>query len=194
MGWWIACTERTLTEEVSAEPDQVRAFYVDLNNVKLVHPLVVSVRSIVRRPAAGGYLQVYRVRDRIPLGAFTLSTSYSARLYVPVAGDVIAEARQFPRVRLRSRVTFERVEGGTRVTERIRFDAPRPLATLTVREAMKAHARAAKQIAESLAELKERIKEVESAVTRCAGPPGGRGVRRGWQASRRPGVRSGLKE
>jgi hypothetical protein len=139
MGWWTACAERTLTEEVTAEPDRVRAFYVDLNNIKLVHPLVVSVRSIARSPAADGYVQVYRVRDRIPLGVFTLWTSYSARLHVPVAGDVIAEARQFPKVRLQSRVAFDHVESGTRVTERIRIEAPRPLAALTVNEAIKAH-------------------------------------------------------
>jgi hypothetical protein len=139
VGWCTVQTERTLTQEMTAEPERVRAFYVDLNNIAIVHPLVVSVRSIARSPAADGYVQVYRVRDRIPLGVFTLWTSYSARLYVPAAGDVIAEARQFPLIRLRSQVAFEHVEGGTRVTERMRIEAPRPLAALTAREAIKAH-------------------------------------------------------
>jgi hypothetical protein len=31
-----------------------------------------------------------------------------------------------------------------------------------------------------------------SAITQCGGPPEGRGVRRGWQASTQRGVRSGL--
>ena len=77
--------------------------------------------------------------DRIPLGPVRLRTSYVARLYVPVTGDVLAEARQFPRVRLCSTVAFEPIETGTRVVERIRIEAPRPLASVTTRKAVEAH-------------------------------------------------------
>jgi hypothetical protein len=139
VGCWIGCAEQTITEQIPASPDVVRDFYADLHNVALVHPLVTSVESIARTELAGGYLQVYRVRDRIPLGPFALHIRYLARLRVPVTGDVIAEARQFPRVRLHSRVSFERFDGGTRVIERMRVEAPRPLARLTTREAIKAH-------------------------------------------------------
>jgi hypothetical protein len=139
VSWWVAIAERTLTEEVSGAPDEVRDFYVDLDNVKLVHPLVVSVHAIGRMETTDCYVQTYRVRDRIPLGPFTLRTRYVARLCVPVMGDVLAEARQFPGVRLRSAVTFEPIEGGTCVVERMRIAAPRPLAAMTVREAVKAH-------------------------------------------------------
>ncbi|MCW2651090.1 MAG: hypothetical protein JWR32_2066 [Mycobacterium sp.] len=139
MGWLIATAERTLTEEVPAAPHQVRDFYVNLDNMKSIHPLIVSVHPILRRETADGYLQTYRITDRISLRLLTLRASYSARLYVPGSGDVVAEARQFPRVRLRSRVRFEHIGGGTRVTERIRIQAPRPLAALTTREALKAH-------------------------------------------------------
>jgi hypothetical protein len=52
---------------------------------------------------------------------------------------VLAEARQFPRVRLRTTVTFDKMPDGTRLTERMRIEAPRPLAGLTAREAVKAH-------------------------------------------------------
>jgi hypothetical protein len=86
----------TLTEDVPAPPDVVRDFYTDLDNLTFVHPLVVSVRGMSRTETAGGYRQTYRVRDRIPLGRYTLPISYVARLDVPRAGDVIAEARQFP--------------------------------------------------------------------------------------------------
>lgn len=139
MSWWIVRAERTLTEDVPAAPDAVRSFYVDLNNMRLVHPLIVSVRAIARTESADGYAQTYRIRDRIPLGVLTIPTSYSARLYVPVVGDVTAEARQRPRVRLDSTVTFEPVESGTRVIERLRISAPRPLTGVTIREAVKAH-------------------------------------------------------
>ncbi len=139
MSWWLVSAQRTLTEDISAAPDQVRDFYVDLNNIKRVHPLVVAVRSTGRDENADGYVQTYRVQDRIPLGPFTLRTSYVATLQVPVVGDVVAEARQFPQVRLNSTVTFDHTETGTRIVERMRVLAPRPLAGVTAREATKAH-------------------------------------------------------
>jgi hypothetical protein len=139
VSFWITHAAHTLTEEIPAAPDKVRDFYVDLDNIKVVHPLVVSVQTISRNETADGYQQTYRVRDRIPLGMFALRVSYWARVEVPVRGDVITEARQFPRVRLRGTVTFESIDSGTRLTERLRIAAPRPLAAMTQREAVNAH-------------------------------------------------------
>jgi hypothetical protein len=139
VSWWIITAERTLTEEVPATPDQVRDFYVDLNNIKVVHPLVVSVRTISRSETEDGYQQTYRVRDRIPLGMVAIRVSYLARLWVPVHGAVLTEAHQFPRVRLRGTVTFEPIETGTRLSERLQIAAPRPLAAMTQRQAINAH-------------------------------------------------------
>ncbi len=139
MSWWIAHAERTLTERVPAPPAAVRDFYVDLDNIKIVHPLIVSVETISRTETSDGYQHSYRVVDRIPLGPLTLKTTYTARLQVPVHGDVLTEADQSPGVRLRGTVSFEPAGGGTRVTERIRFAAPRVLSWVTVREGVKAH-------------------------------------------------------
>jgi hypothetical protein len=139
VSWWTAYAERILTEEVPAAPEQVRAFYVDLDNMKLVHPLVVSVRRTASRQADDGYVQRYRVTDRIRLGPIVIRISYRAWLHVPAHGDVITEARQFPGVRLRGAVTFEPIQGGTRIVERIRIVAPRPLAAVTIRQAASAH-------------------------------------------------------
>lgn len=139
MSRWIAHQDTTLTEDVPAAPNEVRDFYVDLNNIKLVHPLVVSVRTTSRTETVDGYVQSYRVQDRIPLKLFTLRTWYSARLRVPAVGDVLTEARQFPRVRLSGTVTFEQSDGGTRISERLHIEAPRPLAKVTIREALTAH-------------------------------------------------------
>lgn len=135
----MAHAERTLSEEVPAPPDEVRDFYVDLDNIKLVHPLIVSVQATSRTETPDGYLQSYRVIDRIPLGPFTIRITYQARLHVPADGDVMTEADQSPGVHLRGTVGFEPIDGGTRVTERIRITAPRPLAPMTTREAVKAH-------------------------------------------------------
>jgi hypothetical protein len=136
---WITHSAETLSEEIPAAPDEVRNFYVDLDNIKVVHPLVVSVQTISRSDTADGYQQTYRVRDRIPLGAFALRISYWARVEVLARGDVLTEARQFPWVRLNGTVTFEPVDAGTRLTERLRIAAPRPLAAMTRHEAVKAH-------------------------------------------------------
>jgi hypothetical protein len=139
MSWWIAHAERTLTEDVPAPPDRVRDFYVDLDNIKLVHPLIVSVQTTSRTETPDGYRQTYRVVDRIPLGPFSIKSTYQASLDVPADGDVLTEADQSPGVRLRGTVSFAAIDAGTRVTERIKFAAPRPLAAMTTREAVKAH-------------------------------------------------------
>ena len=128
-----------LSEDVPASPEDVRAFYTDLDNIKAVHPLVVSVRVTARSELADGYHQSYRVKDRIPLGPLTLPTSYTAHLRVASEGPVITEARQFPRVRLYGVVSFDAVGAGTKVTERLTIHAPRPLHEITTREAVKAH-------------------------------------------------------
>lgn len=138
--WWIASAERAVTDVVPAPPDEVRAFYVDLDNMKVVHPLVVSVQSVARTQTADGYTQTYRVRDRIPLGPLAMGIVYTARLDVPAHGDVRTEARQFPSVELDGVVSFDAECGGTRVIERLMIRAPRPLAAATVRQAVAAHA------------------------------------------------------
>lgn len=139
MNGWIAHAERTVTTEVPAPPDRVRDYYVDLDNLKLVHPLIVSVQTLSRSDTGDGYQQSYRVIDWIRLGPFTMRVTYRARLHVPVAGDVRTEADQSPGVRLRATVTFAPTQDGTRLTEHIRIAAPRPLAAFTVRAAVKAH-------------------------------------------------------
>ena len=129
-----------MSDEVSAPPAAVRAFYCDLGNLVKLHPLLVSVESLGREDADHAYTQIYRVCDRIPLGPLTMGITYMARVHVPASGDVLTEARQFPRVRLHGRVSFEQVDGGTRVTERLRIEAPRPLAASPATHAVRAHA------------------------------------------------------
>ena len=129
-----------MTDEVTAPPEVVRDFYCDLHNTVRVHPLVISVQVTGRDQTEDAHTVIYRVRDRIPLGPFTVKVAYTARVHVPSHGDVLTDAQQFPRVRLRGVVSFDGVDGGTRVTERLVITAPRPLAALTVREAVRAHA------------------------------------------------------
>lgn len=139
MSLWIAHAEREISEEIPAPPDAVRDFYVDLDNIKDLHPLVVSVEMLSHDQTAEGYRKAYRVRDRIPLGPLSIGITYWAQVQVPTQGDVITEARQFPRVRLNGSVSFEPTQRGTRLTERLKISAPRLLAAITQREAVDAH-------------------------------------------------------
>ena len=139
MSLWIAHAERTVSEEIPAPPDAVRDFYVDLDNIKDLHPLVISVDILAHDQGADGYRKTYRVRDRIPLGPLSMRITYWAQVDVPARGDVITAARQFPKVRLNGRVSFEPIETGTRLTERLHIAAPRLLAAMTQREAVGAH-------------------------------------------------------
>ncbi|HEY5840244.1 MAG TPA: SRPBCC family protein [Mycobacterium sp.] len=139
MSWWIAETERVVSEQVPAAPDEVRTFYVDLGNLKLLHPFLVSVRPLDRTDTTDGYTQTYRIRENIPLLGLRLPIRFRARLTVPRTGDVITESRQFPRIRLHTVVSFEPADGGTLLTERMRIEAPRPLAGVAVRQAVDAH-------------------------------------------------------
>ncbi|BBZ46453.1 SRPBCC family protein [Mycobacterium parmense] len=140
MSWWIARSTHTLSQHVPAEPDDVREFYVDLDNIRLVHPLIVSVQVLSRGETPDGYDQTYRVVDRIPLGPISMRITYRARLLTRADGAVATEADQWPAVRLRGAVSFEPADGGTLLVERITVAAPRPLAATTARQAVQAHA------------------------------------------------------
>lgn len=133
-------TQRTVSAVIPAAPEVVRAFYVDLDNLRTLHPLIVSVQRIARTAGPDGHESSYRVRDRVPFGPGTVAVTYTATLQVSADGDVWTEARQFPRVRLRGRVFFDEVDAGTRLTEQLSISAPWPLAGFTARQAVTAHA------------------------------------------------------
>ena len=132
--------ERVVSAQISASPGRVRDFYVNLDNIVDLHPLVVDVRSLSKTETTDGYEQVYRVKDVVPLGVLRLPITYTATLTVPHSGPVRTRARQFPRVRLDSVVSFEADGTGTRLTERIAISAPPALRGITVRRALAAHA------------------------------------------------------
>lgn len=128
-----------VVDDIPAPPAQVRAYYVDLKNLAAVHPLIVSVDVISDSVTDGVHETSYRIKDRVPVGFLTLPAIYTAIMQVPVDGPVTSRALQFPGVRLQSRVSFDPVNGGTRLTESIQISAPRPLLGLTVRGAVAAH-------------------------------------------------------
>ncbi len=86
MSWWVVGSEHTLSQQVPAPPAAVRDFYVDLDNLRLVHPLIVAVQTLFRGQTPDGYLHRYRVTDRIPLGPLALRINYRAQVLVRADG------------------------------------------------------------------------------------------------------------
>ncbi len=72
VSWWRAA-ERTVSEEIPAPPDEVRDFYVDLDNIKQVHPLVVAVRRTDRQQTANRHVQSYRRPGPNSVGAVAVT-------------------------------------------------------------------------------------------------------------------------
>ncbi|WP_285033759.1 SRPBCC family protein [Mycolicibacterium sp. lyk4-40-TYG-92] len=150
---WLSRSRFELREDVPGAPDDVRTFYTDLANMKLVHPLVVAVDCLADREDAQGRRRDYRVRDRIPLGPLNVAVTYRATVLIEPGGVVHTEARQFPSVRLSGTVTFAPLGAGTTVTEAVDIEAPRLLMGFTSGEAEKAHAA-------MLAAIRERFEEM----------------------------------
>ena len=117
----------------------MRRFYVDLDNITALHPLVVAVRSTGRHETADGYVQSYvsarprpvrpgHTADPLHRTADGAAHGRRHRRFVAVPTSAIAHGR-LVRTR-RRRHAADR-------TDRIR--RPRPLAGVTVREGVGAH-------------------------------------------------------
>jgi hypothetical protein len=116
---------------VPTDPATVRDFYTDVTNLKLVHPLILTVCQVDP--------ERWRVQERMPFGGMPFRVWYSSRVRVEANGDVVGESRLFLGMRLHVVLSFESVDGGTQVVERLRTVALRPLAAYTHREVVKAH-------------------------------------------------------
>jgi len=134
----------------------VRNFYVDLERMPEVHPLVVSVTPTGRHDTDQGYRQSYRITDRIPFGRLSAPIRYRVELWVPRSGDVRAQSWQFPQVTLDTTISFEPDGDGTLLTERMQICAPRVLLRFTVHQAVDAH----RQMLSAIAAKFERVSGV----------------------------------
>jgi hypothetical protein len=132
VGVLLGQIRRSVSAVVPAAPEVVREFYVDLDNLARVHPLVVAVESVDSPRGA----REYRVTDRVRLGPVRLRIHYAVTM---TARD---GALGGPAVPARAPAHVGVVRGGgveTVLTEDMRIEAPRPLLGLTVRRAVAAH-------------------------------------------------------
>jgi hypothetical protein len=130
MSWWRASSDWTLTELVPTDAATVRNFSADVANLKLIHPLILAARKVGP--------DHWRVEERNPLGPLSFRVWYSMHVHVEANGDMVSEARLLG-VRLHSVVSFESVERGTQVVERLRIVGPRPLIGNIHSKSFKAH-------------------------------------------------------
>lgn len=131
MSWWLASSDWTLTELVPTDAATVRNFCTDVANLKLVHPLILTARKVGP--------DHWRVQERNPLGPLSFRVWYSMHVHVEANGDMVGEAGPFLGARLHNVVSFESVDGGTQVVERLQIVAPRPLIGNMHSKSLKAH-------------------------------------------------------
>ena len=86
--------------------------------------MIVSVELLSREEIPTAIARAIRWSIEFRWGLFTIKATYRARIDVPVRGDVNTEADQSPGVRLRGTVSFEPIEGGTRIPNG--YGLPRP--------------------------------------------------------------------
>lgn len=130
--------QRTFSESVPAQPDDVRDYCVDLSHIPDVHP-DGTIRVVSDGRQLGNDEWAFRVRDGFAASFLTVPLIYTVRLHVPVAGAVTADTRPLPTVRLDCVVAFEAIETGTRLKEHLRVSAPRPLVGMVTRRAFLLH-------------------------------------------------------
>lgn len=124
-------SEVTLTTTVKGEARAVATALSDLRTVERLHPLL---RAVVLEREEGA-LRVWRCDDRI-LG-FPLTYFPEQRIDGDGLGYV-SQTRQSG-LTLTNAWRFDAVAGGTRITERLRFEGARPVVWFSARVGVRAH-------------------------------------------------------
>jgi hypothetical protein len=124
-----------LTTTVPANAAVVRERLGDLRNLPGLHPLVVAVEY---GPVIGGRQQ-YTITDRIALGGLRVTSRYTVVIGPTPDGQLVAQARSFPRVLVDTTYRFVPVDGGTEVIETLCTRAPLGLRDWVWRQAFQAH-------------------------------------------------------
>src|SRR5689334_21930405 len=119
---------RVITATVPGRPEAVRAWYLDLTNLRQVHPLIVAVRRVGTDLAADGTaITDYLVTDRMAVAGLRLRFTYRVRMSAPPDGPIATLARQAPRIRLVGEVAFTPAGDATAIREALTVHAPWPL-------------------------------------------------------------------
>ena len=133
---------RVITATIPGRAEEVRAWYLDLTNLRRVHPLIVAVRQVgTALEADGTAITDYLVTDRMVVAGLRIRFTYRVRMSAPPDGPVATLARQAPRIRLVGQVTFTPTGDATAIRETLTIHAPWPLRRFVAAEAEQAHTR-----------------------------------------------------
>jgi carbon monoxide dehydrogenase subunit G len=124
--------------ELLVPRDRVRSFLCDLHNHRDLHPLIVSVEDLASDPARPSARR-YHITDRVPLGPVGMTIVYTAAVEALDDALVRGEAWQSPGIHLTTEYELTEMDGGTRLVERVRVEAPWLLRRFTIRKAREAH-------------------------------------------------------
>ncbi len=126
------------TIEIGAALADVHALLADLDQLRVLHPLIETIRelpSTAERPDARRYCVV----DRLRLGPLLLRTKYVAELRVVSDTEVEGRAWQSPAIELYTTYRMTASAQGTRLSETTTLRAPRLLRGFVCRQAEMAH-------------------------------------------------------
>jgi len=125
---------------IAAPPQKVRSFFARMENLPLIHPLILNVQYVkTTRTEDQVPIQHYRVRDRMRLGPLLLTFTYRVQMLENAEGDLVFETFQSPRIYLFNTTRFLPHPSGTRVTEQVDIDAPRLLLQVVRDQGKQAH-------------------------------------------------------
>ena len=134
----MAIARFQMTLEIRAELAEVHDLLADLDQLRVLHPLIETIRelpSTEERPDA----RRYSVVDRLWLGPLRLRTEYVAELRVISETEVEGRAWQKPAIQLHTTYYLTASAMGTRLTETTEIRAPWLLRGVVRRQAEKAH-------------------------------------------------------
>jgi carbon monoxide dehydrogenase subunit G len=134
----VATAHFRQTLEIRAQPAAVHALLTDLDQLRVLHPLIESVRELPPR-AEQPDARRYRVVDQLRLGPLRLRTAYTAELRAISETEIEGRAWQSPAIALHTIYRLAASALGTRLTESTELRAPWLLRSLVRRQAEAAH-------------------------------------------------------
>ena len=127
----------TVIVDVPVAPDVALDFLADLPRHRGIHPFLVSAQVV----SAGPAWREWQVLERPTVGPFHYSVRFRARLARPRPGELVAQVRVRPGVRLDTDTVATATTCGARLVETTTVTAPWPLLGYVARQAERAHAR-----------------------------------------------------
>jgi hypothetical protein len=140
----------TFRYSVDAGVDRAAAIrlFSDFSRHAELHPLIVEVREV--RPAPEGVVRRYKIEDRMPLGPFHFSITYTADVLRVAEDRIVTVARQRPATTVHNETRLSLVAERLRADVEITLTAPTLLFRYAFRQAERAHTEFAARLAKAL--------------------------------------------